>query len=70
MFDDYLRMYANRDDSLTTHFSDDFSGFTGGGDFLVKDKAAWVAITSREFPSPAPNRSPVSVSIGLLEIVL
>jgi hypothetical protein len=38
LFDDYLRMYSSRDDRLTTHFSEDFSGFTGGGDFLIKDK--------------------------------
>ena len=49
LFDDYLRMYASRDDRLTTYFSDDFSGFTGGGDFLVKDKPQWVAITRQDF---------------------
>src|SRR5487761_2321841 len=43
LFDDYLVMYASRDDRLTTYFSEDFSGFTGGGDFLVKDKSEWVA---------------------------
>ena len=35
LLDDYLRMYASRDDRLTSYFSEDFSGFTGGGDFLV-----------------------------------
>lgn len=49
LFDDYLRMYASRDDLLTTYFSDDFSGFTGGGDFLVKDKERWIAITRQDF---------------------
>ena len=49
LLDDYLRMYAARDDRLTAHFSDDFSGFTGGGDFLVKDREAWVAITRQDF---------------------
>ncbi len=49
LFDDYLRMYAARDDRLTAYFSDDFTGFTGGGDFLVKDRAAWVAITRQDF---------------------
>lgn len=28
LLDDYLRMYAFRDDRLTTHFNEDFSGFT------------------------------------------
>lgn len=49
LFDDYLRMYASRDDLLTTYFSEDFSGYTGGGDFLVKDKEQWVAITRQDF---------------------
>jgi PAS domain S-box-containing protein len=49
LLDDYLRMYTSRDDQLTALFSDDFSGFTGGGDFLVKDREAWVAITRRDF---------------------
>ena len=49
LFDDYLRMYSSRDDRLTACFSEDFSGFTGGGDFLVKDKEQWVAITRQDF---------------------
>ena len=49
LFDDYLKMYASRDDRLTTYFSEDFSGFTGGGDFLVKDREEWVAITRQDF---------------------
>jgi len=49
LFEDYVRMYSGRDDLLTTYFSDNFSGFTGGGDFLVKDKQEWVAITRQDF---------------------
>ena len=49
LLDDYLRMYASRDERLTDLFSEDFSGFTGGGDFLVKDRQAWVAITRQDF---------------------
>lgn len=49
LFDDYLRMYSSRDDQLTTCFSENFSGFTGGGDFLVKDREEWVAITRQDF---------------------
>ena len=55
LFNDYLRMYATRDDLLTNHFSDDFSGFTGGGDFLVKDKEEWVAITRQDFAQVKEN---------------
>jgi len=49
LLDDYMRMYAARDDLLTTHFSEDFSGYTGGGDFLVKKREEWVAITRQDF---------------------
>ncbi|MGE5430418.1 MAG: PAS domain S-box protein [Syntrophomonadaceae bacterium] len=49
LFENYIKMYSTRDDSLTTHFSENFSGFTGGGDFLVKDKEEWVAITRQDF---------------------
>jgi len=49
LFQDYLRMYSSRDDLLTAQFSEDFSGFTGGGDFLVKEKDRWIAITRQDF---------------------
>jgi PAS domain S-box-containing protein len=57
LFEDYLRMYASRDDRLTGHFSDDFSGFTGGGQHLVKRRDEWVAITRQDFAQvPDPLR--------------
>ncbi len=57
LLDEYLRLYGSRDDRLTAHFSEDFSGFTGGGDFLVKDREAWVAITRQDFAQvPGPIR--------------
>jgi ketosteroid isomerase-like protein len=49
LLDDYLRMYAGRDDRLTARFSDDFSGFTGGGHELVKSRPEWVGITRQDF---------------------
>jgi PAS domain S-box-containing protein len=49
LLDDYLRMYAGRDGALTGRFSEEFSGFTGGGDFLVKERAQWVGITLQDF---------------------
>ncbi|MFA5265665.1 MAG: nuclear transport factor 2 family protein [Opitutaceae bacterium] len=67
LLDDYLRMYASRDDSLTTHFSEDFSGFTGGGDFLVKDKKEWVAITRQDF---AQVKDPLRIELKDLSIQL
>lgn len=60
LLDDYLRMYASRDDRLTDSFSEDFSGFTGGGDFLVKDREAWVAITRQDF---SQVRDPIRIEL-------
>ena len=49
LFDDYIEMYAARDDDLTAHFSEDFSGYTGSGDFLVKSRDEWLKITRQDF---------------------
>ena len=49
LFDDYLRMYSSRDDRLTSCFSKNFTGFTGGGNFLVKDTEQWITITRQDF---------------------
>jgi len=65
LFDDYIAQYATRDDRLTTRFSDNFSGYTGGGDVLVKDRAEWVKITRLDFAQvPQPLR------IEMLDIAL
>lgn len=60
LFDNYLKMYATRDDALTTHFSEDFTGFTGGGHDLIRDRAAWVAITRQDF---AQVKEPIRIEI-------
>lgn len=49
LFDQYIDLYAARDDRLTALFSENFSGYTGGGDFLVKDRATWIKITRQDF---------------------
>ncbi len=49
LFEEYIERYASRDDQLTGHFSECFSGYTGGGDFLVTDRQAWVKITRQDF---------------------
>ena len=49
LFDEYIEMYASRDDRLTARFSHDFSGYTGGGAFLVKDLDEWKKITRQDF---------------------
>jgi diguanylate cyclase (GGDEF)-like protein/PAS domain S-box-containing protein len=65
LFEDYVRMYSSRDDLLTEEFSEDFSGFTGGGDFLVKDKEEWVAITRQDF---AQVKDPIRIELKDLAI--
>lgn len=55
LFDEYIEMYASRDDRLTEHFSENFTGYTGGGDFLVKNREQWVGITRQDF-SQVPGR--------------
>jgi len=65
LFQEYVRMYSSRDDMLTAEFSEDFSGFTGGGDFLVKDKEEWVAITRQDF---AQVKDPIRIELKDLAI--
>jgi len=65
LFDEYLQMYASRDERLTTYFSDDFSGFTGGGDFLVKNREEWVAITRQDF---AQVKDPIRIELKDLAV--
>jgi len=67
LFDEYIRMYATRDDLLTTCFSDDFSGITGSGDYLVKDREAWIAVTRQDF---AQVRDPINIELKDLAIQL
>ena len=67
LLDDYLRMYASRDDRLTADFSEDFSGFTGGGDFLVKSREQWVAITRQDF---AQVKDPIRIELKDVAIQL
>jgi PAS domain S-box-containing protein len=65
LFDDYLQMYSSRDDRLTSFFSDDFSGITGSGDFLVKDREEWVSITRQDF---AQVKDPIRIELKDLAI--
>lgn len=67
LFDDYIQMYAGRDDRLTTYFSEDFSGFTGSGDFLVKDREKWAEITREDF---AQVSDPIRIDLIDLSIQL
>jgi len=55
LFDEYIEMYAARDDRLTARLGENFSGYTGGGDFLVKDREHWARITRKDF-AEVPGR--------------
>jgi diguanylate cyclase (GGDEF)-like protein/PAS domain S-box-containing protein len=63
LLDEYIEMYAGRDVRLTTRFSDNFSGYTGGGDFLVHDRQAWEKITLQDF-AQVPGR----IRIEMLDV--
>lgn len=65
LFDEYIEMYAARDDRLTASFSENFSGYTGGGNFIVKDRDEWVKITRLDF-SQVTDR----VRIEMLDLVM
>ncbi|MBS1170874.1 MAG: diguanylate cyclase protein [Burkholderiaceae bacterium] len=65
LFKNYIKMYASRDVRLTEHFSENFSGYTGGGDFIVGDKNEWVAITRLDF-AQVPKR----IRIEMLDLLL
>lgn len=64
LFDDYIKMYASRDIRLAERFSEDFSGYTGGGDFIVGDKEQWIAITRQDFA-----QVPDSIRIEMLDFL-
>jgi diguanylate cyclase (GGDEF)-like protein len=65
LFDEYIEMYAARDDLLTARFSENFSGYTGGGNFIVRDRDEWVKITRQDF-SQVTDR----VHIEMLDLVM
>lgn len=65
LFEEYIEMYASRDDRLTSHFSDNFSGYAGSSDVIITDKAEWVRITRQDF-AQIPER----IDIEMLDLSL
>ena len=49
LFDEYIEMYASRDERLYARFSDNFSGFAGSSDVLVDNMSDWVDVTRQDF---------------------
>ncbi len=66
LFTEYIEMYASRDERLTTRFSDNFSGYAGSSDVLVKDRDEWVKITRQDF-AQVPGRIEIEMRDLLLQ---
>lgn len=61
LFDEYIQMYALRDERLTTRFSQSFTGFTGSWGRLIQDRDEWIRITRQDFEQvPGPIRMDVA----------
>ena len=65
LFDDCIEMYAARDDRLTARFSQSFTGYTGSGSLLIRDREEWVRITRQDF-AQVPGR----IRIEMLDLAL
>ncbi len=65
LFDEYIEMYAGRDDRLTARFSQNFSGYPGSGSRLIKDREEWVRITRQDFA-----QVPGGIRMELLDLQL
>lgn len=65
LFDQYIEYYAGRDERLIDLFSEEFSGYTGGGTTLVKDREEWIKITRQDFAEVSKR-----INIELLDIAL
>ncbi|MFM2484654.1 GGDEF domain-containing protein [Celerinatantimonas yamalensis] len=53
--DEYIEMYASRDNRLFSYFSDNFSGYAGSSDVLITDKNEWIKIIKKDF-AQVPDR--------------
>lgn len=65
LFDEYIEMYAARDDRLTTRFSQNFSGYPGSGCQLIKDREEWIRITRQDF-----SQVPGHIRMEMLDLLL
>ena len=65
LFDDYIEMYAARDDRLTSRFSQSFTGYSGSDSRLIRDREEWVRITRQDF-AQVPGR----IRIEMLDLAL
>jgi hypothetical protein len=55
LFNEYIEMYAARDERLTTRFSQNFTGYPGSGSQLIHNREEWIRITRQDF-AQVPGR--------------
>ncbi|RYF70851.1 MAG: deoxyribodipyrimidine photolyase, partial [Comamonadaceae bacterium] len=65
LFDEYIEMYAARDVRLLERFSENFSGFSGSSEKLIKSRAEWIEVTRQDFA-----QVPTRIGIDLVDIFL
>lgn len=65
LFKNYIRMYAARDFGLIDRFSENFSGYTGGGGSIVGTGSEWADITRLDF-----TQVPKRIRIEMLDLLL
>lgn len=63
LFDEYIEMYAARDVRLLERFAENFSGFSGSGEQLVKTRAEWIEVTRQDFA-----QVPTRIGIELVDL--
>ena len=49
LFDEYIALYARRDERLLQRFSHDFSGYVGSSEGFVRDREAWLRLLKDDF---------------------
>jgi PAS domain S-box-containing protein len=49
LFEEYLELYAARDERLIARFSENFSGFAGSSERLIQSRDEWIEITRQDF---------------------
>lgn len=65
LFNEYIEMYAARDERLTERFSQNFTGYPGSGSQLIHDREEWIRITRQDFA-----QVPCRIRIEMLDIAL
>ena len=65
LFNEYIEMYAARDERLTERFSQNFTGYPGSGSQLIHDREEWIRITRQDFAQVSGR-----IRIEMLDIAL